>query len=84
MPRALTYGDYFPDFGMVSGWDFYLISELPKNRYMDRISYNTHLKTANGRTSQLWYFDHKSRTIRSRQTTSYSLEISSRNANRGS
>jgi hypothetical protein len=50
---------------------------MGRGRYVDLVSYDVKLKVSNGRTSQKWYFDNKTKTIRSRQTTSYSLQIQS-------
>ena len=77
MPRALGKGDFHPDFGFIILTDFHIVSALPSQRYLDLISYNCALKTSNGFNSQVWFFDHKSRTIKSRKTPSYSLQISS-------
>jgi hypothetical protein len=77
MPKALGKGDFHPDFGFIILTDFHIVTQLPSGRYIDLVSNNVVLKTPNGFNSQTWYFDHKSRTIRSRRTTSYSLQINS-------
>jgi hypothetical protein len=77
MPKALGKGDFHPDYGFIILTDFHIVSQLPSGRYLDLISNNAVLKTSNGFNSQVWYFDHKTRTIRSRRTTSYSLQIQS-------
>jgi hypothetical protein len=77
MPRALGKGDFHPDFGFIILTDFHIVSQLPSQRYLDLISYNCALKTPNGFNSQTWFFNHKTRTVQSRKTPSYSLQISS-------
>jgi hypothetical protein len=66
---------------MAEGWglrintDFYLISAMGARRYLDLVSNRSAVKVPNGRTSQKWFFDWKTRTIRSRRTPSYALQI---------
>jgi type IV secretory pathway VirD2 relaxase len=55
------------DFGLLVDTDFYVISEMKSNRYLDLINNrNFVLKTANGRKTQVWYFHQPSLTIRTR------------------
>jgi hypothetical protein len=47
--------------------DFFVVSELPDNRYLDLINNrNMVIKTPNGRKTQIWYFHQQSLTIRTR------------------
>jgi len=55
--------------------DFHLVSELPSNRYLDLVSNNAVIKTPNGFPSQVFYFDYKTKTIKSRRSTNMSLDI---------
>jgi hypothetical protein len=54
-------------FGLYVERDFYIVSALPSGRYVDLINNrNMVLKTANGRRTQVWYFDQTSKTIKTR------------------
>jgi hypothetical protein len=77
MPKDLKDGDYEDDFGFKVNKDFYIVSRMARGRYIDLVSYDLKLKISNGRKSQRWYFDKKTKTIRSRQTTSYSIQVQS-------
>jgi hypothetical protein len=60
-------GELNPEFGMYIERDFHIISQMSSNRYLDLINKrNFVIKTPNGFKSQIWYFDQKSLTIRSR------------------
>jgi hypothetical protein len=59
--------------------DFHLVSELPSNRYLDLVGNNAVIKTPNGFPSQVFYFDYKTKTIKSRRSTNMSLDIRSVN-----
>ena len=60
-------GELNEDFGLYVERPFYVVSQLPANRYLDLIN-NTNfaIKTRNGRSSQTWYFHQQSLTIRSK------------------
>ena len=60
-------GELNEDFGLYVERPFYVISQLSSNKYLDLIS-NTNfaIKTRNGRKSQIWWFDQKSLTIRTK------------------
>jgi hypothetical protein len=73
MPKALGKGDFHPEFGFIILTDFHIVSQMRSGRYIDLVSNNVVLKTANGFNSQTWFFDHKTRTVKSRRTPSYSL-----------
>jgi hypothetical protein len=68
-------GEYVGSAGLYNLRDFYVISSLPSRRRLDRIGNNVVIKTANGRTSQKWYYDYKNRAINSRQNPNYVLHI---------
>lgn len=71
-------GDKHRGSGLRVGKDFYIISTFGRQRYLDfnSESRNLIIKTQNGNKSQKWYFDYKTKTIRSRLNNN-SLEISS-------
>ena len=50
-------GELNKDFGMYVERPFYIVSQLPANRYLDLINNrNFVIKTPNGRNTQIWYF----------------------------
>jgi hypothetical protein len=54
-------------FGLYVERDFYVVSTMPGNRYLDLINNrNMVIKTPNGRKTQVWYFHQLSKTIRTR------------------
>jgi len=60
-------GELNQDFGLYVERDFYIISEMNSHRYLDVIdNRNMVVKTRNGRKSQIWWFDQKSLSIRTR------------------
>jgi hypothetical protein len=62
-----TKGQLNKDFGVYVQRDFYIVSQLSSNRYLDII--NTRqlvIKTPNGRSSQKWWFDQRTKTIKSK------------------
>jgi hypothetical protein len=76
MKRDLRKGEFDPYFGLKVQTDFHIISHMGRGRYMDIIdSYSMVLKTANGRNSQVWFYDFNTKTIKSRKSTSYSIEM---------
>jgi hypothetical protein len=82
MPDPPKKGDFAKDWGMVIEEPFHVISNLPAGRYLDIVGRNMVIKTRNGFPSLEWYFDYKSRTIKSSRTKSYSWDI--QNAGRSS
>jgi hypothetical protein len=72
----LKNGEFNPDFGLKINTDFHIISQMGRGRYIDIISsYTMVLKMDNGRNSQRFFFDNKTKTIKSRKSTSYSIEM---------
>jgi hypothetical protein len=52
-----TKGQLNKKFGLYVERDFYVVSSLPSNRYLDLINNrNMVIKTPNGRKTQVWYF----------------------------
>ena len=67
MPAEPKKGELNERFGLYVERDFYIRSEMPDNRYLDLINNrNMVIKTKNGRKTQVWYFDQKSLTIKTR------------------
>jgi len=71
----LKKGDWDKDFGFRVNTDFHIVSQMSSGRYIDLISNNAVLKKPNGYKSQTWFFDKKTKTIKSRRTPSYSFQI---------
>jgi len=68
-------GDFNDHFGMHIERPFFVVSALSSERYLDILGRNMVIKTPNGRTSQQWYFDQKSRTIKSMYRKNWSWDI---------
>jgi hypothetical protein len=72
----LKNGEFNPDFGLKINTDFHIVSQMGRGRFIDIISsYTMVLKMDNGRNSQRFFFDNKTKTIKSRKSTSYSIEM---------
>ena len=56
---------------------------MESGRYLDLLSNQMVIKTSNGRTSQKWFFNQKTKTIHSWRTKSYSWTMRGRNMNVG-
>jgi hypothetical protein len=72
--RHYIKGEFHPRFGLYVQRYFYIISSLRSGRYLDIIGRDVVIKTPNGRKTQVWYFDAKSETIRSK-SNNQTLEI---------
>jgi hypothetical protein len=73
----LIYADEYPDepkkgelnkdFGLYVDRDFYIVTQLASNRYLDIINNrNLVIKTPNSFKTQIWWFDQKTLTIKTR------------------
>jgi hypothetical protein len=58
-------GELNKDFGLYVERPFHVSTKLPSGRYLDTIGNNIVIKTPNGFNTQQWYFDQKTRTIKS-------------------
>jgi hypothetical protein len=66
-PGEPTKGQLNKKFGLYVERDFYVVSALQSHRYLDLINNrNMVIKTRNGRRTQVWYFDQRSLTIKTR------------------
>ena len=76
-------GELNEDFGFFVQRPFFIISELKANRYLDLINNrNVVIKTPNARNTQVWWFDQKSLTIRTKlNNQSWDIQNSGRNQN---
>jgi hypothetical protein len=66
-PEEPKKGELNKEFGLYVERDFSVISALPKHRYLEVIDNRRMvIKTSNGNKGQRWYFDQKSKTVKSR------------------
>jgi hypothetical protein len=73
-------GELNEDFGLYVQRDFYIVSRLPKSRYLDLVSNKMVIKIPNGLKTQVWYFDQSTLTIKSKSTNkSWDITSSGRN-----
>jgi len=75
MPKELKKGDTNTMFGLDVERPFFVVTTLESERYLDLIGNNMVLKTPNSFPSQQWYFDQKSRTIKSMRSKNMSWDI---------
>jgi hypothetical protein len=73
MPAVPKKGELNKSWGLYVERPFHIVSSLDSEKYIDLIGNNAVIKTPNGRTSQSWWFDQKTRTIKSWRTRSYTL-----------
>jgi hypothetical protein len=64
-PEEPNEGEMVEDWGMYHKRPFHIVSALKTGRYLDFLGRNLVIKRPNGRPSQLFWFDYKSRTIKS-------------------
>jgi hypothetical protein len=78
-----TKGQLNKKFGLYVERPFYIISELAEHRYLDLINNrNMVIKTQNGRKTQTWYFDQRSKTIKTRlNNQSFDIQSSGKTNN---
>jgi hypothetical protein len=83
----LIYADEYPDeptkgqlnkeFNFYVQRPFYIVSQMGSGRYLELIDgRNVVIKTRNERTSQLWYFDQVSKTVKNK-SNNQSFDITS-------
>lgn len=82
MPPEPKKGELNKRFNMHVDRPFFVVTGLKSERYLDIIKHNVVLKTPNGFPSQKWYFDQKTKTIKStRDKQSWSLESNGKSEN---
>ena len=64
-----------PDFGLYINRPFYIVSHMPSKRYVDLIGSELVIKTRNGRKTQQFIFDQRTRTIKTMNNRGQSLDI---------
>lgn len=70
MPAALKIGEENKDWGFKINSPFYVVSKKSRGYFLDLLGSNMVMKTRNGMKSQQFYFDQKTRTIKSVRTPS--------------
>ena len=72
------------DFGFYINRPFYMVSRLPLKRVIECIGANNMVikRYTKGRVAQQFWFDEKSKTIRSQQWKNYAVEIQSNGNNK--
>jgi hypothetical protein len=83
LPADPTKGQLSTQFGLYVERNFHIISGLGSRRYLDRSGRNLVIKTKNKSSkSQTWYFDWRSRTIKSRvDNLSWDVQSAGRSKN---
>jgi len=79
-PAEPIKGELNKEFGLYVERDFFIVSQMPSNRYITVIDNRKMvIKTPNGRKEQLWYFDQKTKTIKTRlNNQSFDIKSSGR------
>ena len=67
-------GELNEDYGLYVERPFYAISALPKGRYLDLVDNNLVIKTRSSQPSQVFWFDQKSKTIKSQPHSDWSWD----------
>lgn len=75
-------GELNPDFGLYVEREFSIITKMQSGRYMDLVDNGVVVKRRNGLSTQKWYFDDKTKTIKSVAYTGKSMHISPTGSNR--
>jgi hypothetical protein len=64
MPAEPKKGELNKDFNLIVERPFYVVSQLGSGKYLDMLGRNMVIKTRNGKNTQLWYFDQRTRTVK--------------------
>jgi hypothetical protein len=68
-------GELDKHYGFIAKKPFHLVSTLPDGRYLDIIGNQIVIKKRNGFNSQQWYWDPRTKSIKSVKTNSRSMTI---------
>ena len=68
-------GELNSEFGMYVERPFHIVSQLGTRRYLDILGRNLVIKVPNGRKTQVWYFDQRSKTIKTQSNRGWSFDI---------
>jgi hypothetical protein len=82
-PEEPKKGELNHDFGLYVERPFYIVSAMSSHRYLDLINNrNMVVKTPNGRNTQIWWFDQRSLTIKTKlNNQSWDIKSSGRTNN---
>jgi len=82
-PEEPKKGELNEDFGLYVERPFYIVSGMKDGRYLDLINNrNMVIKTQNGRNTQVWWFDQRSLTIKTKlNNQSWDIQNSGRTTN---
>ena len=82
-PEEPKKGELNKEFGLYVERPFYVATQLSSNRYLDLINNrNMVIKTPNGRNTQIWWFDQKSLTIKTKlNSQSWDIQSSGKTNN---
>jgi hypothetical protein len=75
MPRPVRRGQMDPAWGLRVNAPFHIVSGLADGRYLQNLGRQLVIKTPNGLPNQTWFFDAKSKTIKSYANKGWSLDI---------
>ena len=76
-------GDLNKQYGLYVDRPFHIVASWGKRRYLDVVSRDMVIKTPNGRKSQVWWFDQRTKTIKNKwgPVRSYSFNVLTSNRN---
>jgi hypothetical protein len=82
-PKEPVKGELNKEFGFYVERDFYIVSQMKSNRYLEVIdNKQVVIKTPNGNKGQTWYFDQKSKTVKTRlNNRSFDIQSSGKGRN---
>lgn len=70
-----TKGQLNKRFGLYVERPFHIVTAMKSGRYVDVVENNIVIKTPNGFKTQIWWFDQKTKTIKSQADPNKSLSI---------
>jgi hypothetical protein len=75
-------GEFNPEYGLYVERDFYIVSTYGIGRYVDIVGNQIVIKTQSDRTSQKWWFDQKSKTIKNKSNNrSFDIQHAGKTSN---
>jgi hypothetical protein len=75
MPRPTRRGEMDEEWGLRVDTPFHIVSGLGGGRYLQNLGRELVIKTPNGYDEQMWWFDIKTKTIKSWKNKGWSLDI---------
>lgn len=75
MPRQAKRGEMDSYWGLRVNTPFHIVSGLADGRYLQNLGRQLVIKTPNGLPTQTWFFDQKTKTIKSWKNKGWSLDI---------